>query len=106
MKKIAFFVLLAVSVFAFGAGYDSRREKAARCFGKIRITAGDADFRVAPVSWNEDLGVRIVRDASDAVNPGRWHLVPSGADFSVKLVPSNEFHHFSVRFVDSGEGVR
>ncbi|MGN0884821.1 MAG: hypothetical protein ACI4P6_06455 [Candidatus Spyradosoma sp.] len=107
MKKIAFFVLLAVSVFAFGAGYDSRREKAARCFGKIRITSRGADFRVSVVeSAGEDLRVVVKNYPNDADAPGRWHFVSSGEDFSVQFEEHSCYADFSVRFVYSGEGVR
>lgn len=104
MKKIflalcASFLLVA---FAFALPSDERREKAARCYGKIRIVKSLADFDVKVVDSLADLDVVIVDSFPDS--PGKWKIVDGCADYDVRFVDG--CGDFSVRFVDSFPGVR
>ena len=110
MRKIAFFVLLAVAAAVFvpvaadAARRPSdrekkevtRKEKADMCHGRIKIVNQGGDFLVSVSGYGADIGVKIVPAAGDASSPGRWKLVSTSPDWTVRIVPDGG--DFSVRF--------
>ena len=84
-------------------GSDSdRKAKAARCYGRIKITNVGADFRVRCVSIGADLRVEIVPLAANS--PGLWEIVEIAEDYSVEFVEIGE--DFSIEFVNIAPGVQ
>ena len=104
MKKIflALCTFASACLFAAVPSGDSAKEKAARCYGKIRIVKSLADFDVKVVDSLADLDVVIVDSFPDS--PGKWKIVDGCADYDVRFVDG--CGDFSVRFVDSFPGVR
>lgn len=94
--KLCFFSLLAIAL-CVGAGTvdasDSRREKAAKCWGRIQVVSAHADFQVRIVEHFADLNVK------QTVHPGgigEWHLVEAHPDWTVQFVSAHE--DFSITF--------
>ena len=111
MRKIAFFVLLAVAAAVFvpvaadAARRPSdrekkeltRKEKADMCCGSMRIVSSDADFKVAIRNDSgADKTVRIV--TRNAYSSSTWSFCESSYNYTIQFVTSAE--DFSVRFVN------
>lgn len=105
LKKILLWSCVFSTVVLCGfSGLDSREErcaKAAKCYGRIRITNSGADYRVRKVSSGADLRVEVVSIAP--TSPGRWEIVEIGEDYSVEFVEA--FEDFTVEFVNIDPGV-
>ena len=106
MKKIIS-ILLSVSILAAFAGasvrdtsLDGRREIARKLYGKIKIVANGADYKVRFVSHSADLRVKIVTSFPD--EPGLWKIVERGQDFKIK--PTDYGEDVRVMLVDAFAG--
>ena len=106
MKKIIS-ILLSVSILAAFAGasvrdtsLDGRREIARKLYGKIKIVANGADYKVRFVSHSADLRVKLVTSFPD--EPGLWKIVERGQDFKIK--PTDYGEDVRVMLVDAFAG--
>ena len=94
--KLCIFSLLAIAL-CVGAGTvstsNSRREKAAKCWGRIKVVTGCADFQVRIVEHFADLNVKQTI-APSAI--GEWQFVEGCEDWSVQFVDAHE--DFSITF--------
>lgn len=98
MKTLKFCLLLGLTLaLCAGAGTvdvsDSRRAKAAKCWGRIKIVDACADFNVKKVDHFADLNVRVTNVPTSV---GEWYFVDACADYTVKFVDACE--DFSITF--------
>ena len=104
MKRLStFIVLLAVAAaYISAAPIEDCKCTGKRLYGRVKIVDADADFDVRVVDASPDLDVKIVESFPDRC--GRWQIVTSHEDFSIRFVTS--FEDFTIRFVESFPGQR
>ncbi len=96
--KICFVFVLSL-VFCLGAGTvdatDSRRAKAARCWGNIKVVDAFEDFKVRLVDAGADLRV-LIMGGPVCRKTGEWYFVDVGENFKVRFVDVGE--DFTIQF--------
>lgn len=98
--KLCIFSLLAVALCVGAGTVDNvtrgkqlRIQKASKCWGKIRVTDANPDFRVRITDTFPDLNVLITNFPSKV---GEWRIVDAHEDYSVQFVSACE--DFSIIF--------